>query len=92
LHWLIDRRTWNGSFPDGDYKIRLQLADGRKTPLSPRAEFSDPVPEHRYCRDQQLREGLGAAGPRPPAPPDAITRKGYIWRKVLSYYRDARSA
>lgn len=42
-HWLIDWRTWNGSFPNGDYEIRLQLADGSKTPLSPPAEFSDPV-------------------------------------------------
>jgi hypothetical protein len=42
-NWLIDWRTWNGSFPNGDYEIRLQLADGSKTPLSPPAEFSSPV-------------------------------------------------
>jgi hypothetical protein len=42
-HWLIDWRTWNGSFPNGDYEIRLQLADASKTPLSPPADFSDPV-------------------------------------------------
>jgi hypothetical protein len=42
-HWLIDWRTWNGSFPNGNYEIRLQLADASKTPLAPPAEFSDPV-------------------------------------------------
>ncbi|MGE5272850.1 MAG: hypothetical protein ACM3QU_03640 [Verrucomicrobiota bacterium] len=42
-NWLVDWRTWNGSFPNGNYEIRLQLADGSKTPLSPPAEFSDPV-------------------------------------------------
>ena len=42
-HWLIDWRTWNGSFPNGNYAVRLQLADAGKTPLAPPAEFSDPV-------------------------------------------------
>jgi hypothetical protein len=42
-HWLIDWRTWNGSFPNGDYEIRLELADASKTPLSPPARYSDPV-------------------------------------------------
>jgi hypothetical protein len=42
-NWLIDWRTWNGSFPDGTYAVRLQLADGSKNPLAPPAEYSDPV-------------------------------------------------
>jgi hypothetical protein len=42
-HWLIDWRTWNGSFPNGNYEIRLELADASKTPLSPPARYSDPV-------------------------------------------------
>ena len=42
-NWLINWPTWNGSFPNGKYAVRLQLADGSKNPLSPPAEFSDPV-------------------------------------------------
>jgi hypothetical protein len=42
-HWLLNWPTWNGSFPNGNYVVRLQLADGSKTPLAPPADFSDPV-------------------------------------------------
>lgn len=42
-NWLINWPTRNGSFPDGKYAVRLQLADGSKNPLPPPAEFSDPV-------------------------------------------------
>ena len=42
-NWLIDWRTWNGSFPNGKYEIRLELADASKTPLAPPARYSDPV-------------------------------------------------
>jgi hypothetical protein len=42
-HWLLNWPTTNGSFANGDYVVRLQLADGTKTPLAPPAEFSDPV-------------------------------------------------
>lgn len=42
-NWLIDWRTRNGSFADGTYAVRLQLADGSKNPLAPPAEYSSPV-------------------------------------------------
>jgi len=42
-HWLIDWRTWNGSFANGNYAVRLQLGDASKTPLPPPADISDPV-------------------------------------------------
>ena len=42
-HWLLNWPTWNGSFPNGNYEVRLQLADGSKTPLAAPADVSDPV-------------------------------------------------
>lgn len=42
-HWLLNWPTWNGSFPNGQYDVRLQLADGSKAPLPPPADVSDPV-------------------------------------------------
>jgi hypothetical protein len=42
-HWLLNWPTWNGSFPNGSYAVRLQLADAGKTPLAPPADISDPV-------------------------------------------------
>lgn len=42
-HWLLNWPTWNGSFPNGNYEIRLQLGDASKNPLSPPADVSDPV-------------------------------------------------
>jgi hypothetical protein len=42
-NWLLNWPTTNGSFPNGNYEIRLELADASKTPLSPPARYSDPV-------------------------------------------------
>ena len=40
-HWLLNWPT--GSFANGQYDVRLQLADGTKTPLAAPADLSDPV-------------------------------------------------
>ncbi len=40
-HWILNWPTT--SFSDGDYVVRLQLADATKTPLSPPEEFSPTV-------------------------------------------------
>ncbi len=42
-NWLIDWRTWNGSFPNGSYAVRLELADAGKNPLQSPARYSDVV-------------------------------------------------
>ena len=42
-HWLLNWPTWNGSFPNGNYAVRLQLADASKNPLAAPADVSDPV-------------------------------------------------
>jgi hypothetical protein len=41
-HWLLNWPTKN-TFPDGQYDVRLELADGSKNPLSPPARYSDEV-------------------------------------------------
>jgi hypothetical protein len=40
-HWLLNWPTT--SYPDGEYVVRLQLADARKTPLAAPAGISAPV-------------------------------------------------
>ena len=40
-HWLLNWPTT--SYPDGAYELRLQLADGTKTPLGSPAGLSQPV-------------------------------------------------